>query len=223
MFFVLFLPRALITLAMAMAVAMAMAASAATDASTRAQALTAIEQPSAIVRYSGVQRLGEIGNMTDANRLAKRLHDDDARVRQAAAASMWQIWSRSDDPAIDALYQRGLQEIEAGQLREAVATFSSIIQKKPAFAEAWNKRATLYFMMGEWALSLKDCDEVMQRNPNHFGALSGYGQIYLNLGDFANAITYFERALTVNPNLPGVAATIKLLEQKLQQKQRNTV
>jgi tetratricopeptide (TPR) repeat protein len=219
MSFVLCFPRVLITIA----TAVAMAASAATDPPTRAQALSAIEQPSATVRYGGVQRLGEIGTMTDANRLAKRLHDDDARVRQAAAASMWQIWSRSDDPAIDALYQRGLQEMEAAQLREAVATFSSIIQKKPAFAEAWNKRATLYFMMGEWALSLKDCDEVMQRNPNHFGALSGYGQIYMNLGDFANAITYFERALTVNPNLPGVAATIKLLEQKLQQKQRNTV
>jgi tetratricopeptide (TPR) repeat protein len=219
MSFVLFLPRALITLAMAGV----MAASAAADPPTRAQALSAIEQPSAAVRYGGVQRLGEIGTMTDANRLAKRLHDEDARVRQAAAASMWQIWSRSDDPAIDALYQRGLQQMEAAQLREAVATFSSIIQKKPAFAEAWNKRATLYFMMGEWALSLKDCDEVIQRNPNHFGALSGYGQIYINLGDFANAIVYFERALTVNPNLPGVPATIKLLEQKLQQKQRNTV
>jgi tetratricopeptide (TPR) repeat protein len=219
MYFVLCLPRALIMIAMAVA----MAASAATGPPSRAQALSAIEQPSASKRYAGVQRLGEIGTMSDANRLAKRLHDEDARVRQATAEAMWQIWSRSDDPAIDTLYQRGVQEMATGQLREAVATFSSIIQKKPSFAEAWNKRATLYFMMGEWAQSLKDCDEVMQRNPNHFGALSGYGQIYLNLGDFSNAITYFERALTVNPNLPGVAATIKLLEQKLQQKQRNTI
>ncbi len=219
MYFVLRLPKALIMMAMAVA----MAASAATDPPTRAQALSAIEQPSPAKRYVGVQRLGEIGTMGDASRLAKRLHDEDARVRQAAAESMWQIWSRSDDPAIDTLYQRGVQEMATGQLREAVATFTSIIQKKPAFAEAWNKRATLHFMMGEWALSLKDCDEVMQRNPHHFGALSGYGQIYLNLGDFANAIAYFERALTVNPSLPGVPATIKLLEQKLQQKQRNTV
>lgn len=196
---------------------------AATDPPTRSQARAALEQPFAKDRFMGVQRLGEIGNMDDANLLAKRLHDEDARVQQAAAESMWQIWSRSNDPAIDVLYQRGVQELNAGQLGQAVATFSSIIQKKPAFAEAWNKRATTYFMMGEWALSLKDCDEVIHRNPQHFGALSGYGQIYLNLGDFPNAITYLERALAVNPKLPGVPATIKLLEQKLQQKQRNTV
>jgi tetratricopeptide (TPR) repeat protein len=219
MSFIVYLPRSLMIVAMAFA----MHANAATDAPTRAQARTALEQPSAKDRYVGVQRLGEIGDMDDANRLAKRLHDEDARVQQAAAESMWQIWSRSDDPVIDVLYQRGVQEMGAGQLREAVATFSSIIQKKPTFAEAWNKRATIYFMMGEWALSLKDCDEVIRRNPHHFGALSGYGHIYMNMGDFANALTYFERALTVNPNLPGVPATIKLLEQKQQQKQRNMV
>jgi tetratricopeptide (TPR) repeat protein len=202
--------------------AIAMSVSAATDEPTRDQALTALEQTSAKDRFLAVQRLGEIGNMDDANRIAKRLHDDDPRVRLVAADSMWKIWSRSDDAAIDALYQRGVQEMAAGQLREAVATFTSIIQKKPAFAEAWNKRATVHFMREEWALSLKDCDEVMRRNPHHFGALSGYGQIYLNLGDFANALTYFERALTVNPNLPGLAETIFLLRQKVQQKQRNS-
>jgi tetratricopeptide (TPR) repeat protein len=203
--------------------AIAISVSAAPDAPTRDQALTALEEPYAKDRFLAVQRLGEIGNMDDANRIAKRLHDDDLRVRRVAADSMWKIWSRSDDPAVDALYQRGLQEMGTGQLREAEATFTSIIQKKPDFAEAWNKRATVHFMMEEWALSLKDCDEVMRRNPNHFGALSGYGQIYLNLGDFSNALTYFERALTVNPNLPGLAETILLLRQKVQQKQRNSV
>jgi tetratricopeptide (TPR) repeat protein len=201
---------------------MALLVHAAPDEPTRDQALTALEQTSVKDRFLAVKRLGEIGNMDDANRIAKRLHDDDLRVRLVAADSMWKIWSRSDDPVVDALYQRGVQEMAAGQLREAVATFTSIIQKKPTFAEAWNKRATVHFMMEEWALSLKDCDEVMQRNPHHFGALSGYGQIYLNLGDFANALTYFERALTVNPSLPGLAETILLLRQKVQQKQRNS-
>jgi tetratricopeptide (TPR) repeat protein len=202
--------------------AITISVSAAPDAPTRDQALTALEEPYAKDRFLAVQRLGEIGNMDDANRIAKRLHDDDPRVRMVAADAMWKIWSRSDDAAIDALYQRGVQEMGAGKLREAVATFTRIIQQKPTFAEAWNKRATVHFMMEEWALSLKDCDEVMQRNPHHFGALSGYGQIYLNLGDFANALTYFERALTVNPNLPGLAETILLLRQKVQQKQRKS-
>jgi tetratricopeptide (TPR) repeat protein len=77
------------------------------------------------------------------------------------------------------MYQRGIDQMEAGDLPEAVATFSAIIRRKPAFAEAWNKRATLFYMMGLMEQSLQDCDQVIKRNRNHFGALSGYGQIYL--------------------------------------------
>ncbi|MEO6625937.1 MAG: tetratricopeptide repeat protein, partial [Burkholderiaceae bacterium] len=99
---------------------------------------------------------------------------------------------------------------------------NDIIRRKPAFAEGWNKRATLHYLMGDFELSLKDCDEVIKRNPNHFGALSGYGQIYLNLGDLEKALAYFERALAVNPNLPGANITIRQLQQQLQEKQRKS-
>ena len=196
---------------------------AADKAPTRTQALKAIEQPSAEVRRAAVRRLGEIGTMADADRLVARLRDEDERVRLFATASMWQIWSRSGDQAIDTLYQRGVQQMEQSRMDEAVATFSDIIRKMPSFAEAWNKRATIYYLMGEFELSLKDCDEVIKRNSNHFGALSGYGQIYLNMGDFERALTYFERALKVNPNLPGASTTIQLLRQQLQEKQRKTI
>lgn len=196
---------------------------AADKAPTRAQALRSLEQPSADARRAAVERLGEIGTMADANRLVASLRDEDEQVRLYATAAMWQIWSRSGDRTIDAIYQRGVQQMEVSRLREAVDTFSDIIRRKPAFAEAWNKRATIYYLLGEFDLSLKDCDEVVKRNPNHFGALSGYGQIYLNLGDFERAIDYFERALKVNPNLPGASATVRLLQQQLQEKQRKTV
>jgi len=189
----------------------------------RAQALKALEQPSANERLSGVQRLADVGTMADADRLVARLRDDDPRVRMEAATSMWQIWSRSGDKAIDALYQRGVQQMEAARFREAAATFSDIIRKKPAFAEAWNKRATTYYLMGEFDLSLKDCEEVMKRNRNHFGALSGYGQIYLILGDFERSLTYFERALKVNPNMTSAESAMRQIQQHLQEKQRNTI
>lgn len=196
---------------------------AADKAPTRAQALMAITQPSADVRLVGVARLGEIGTMADADKLVASLRDEDEKVRLYANASMWQIWSRSGDRAIDALYQRGVQQMELSRMTEAVATFSDIIRRKPAFAEAWNKRATIYYLLGEYALSLKDCDEVLKRNPQHFGALSGYGQIYLNMGDLNQAIVYFERALQVNPNLGGASVTIRLLRQQLQEKQDKTI
>ncbi len=190
---------------------------------SRSQALKALEQASAEARFSAVVRLAEIGTMADADRVALRLRDDNEQVRQVAAESMWLIWSRSGVKAIDAEYQHGVELMQAARLKEALTTFSGIIKKQPAFAEAWNKRATIYYMLGEYQLSLKDCDEVIKRNPNHFGALSGYGQIYIALSDYKRAIAYLKQALKVNPNLPGTPETIELLQEKLQEKQRNTI
>ena len=81
--------------------------------------------------------------------------------------------------------------MRASELDEALATFSDIVARKPAFAEGWNKRATIYFLIGENEKSLRDCDEVLRRNPNHFGALSGAGQIHLSLGNPERALEFF--------------------------------
>ena len=198
-------------------------AGAAPNAPTRAQALKALDQPSAQARLAAVVRLADVGTMLDADRVALRLHDDDEQVRRVASAALWQIWSRSGSKAIDSQYQRGVELMQAAQLKEAISTFSDIIKKQPAFAEAWNKRATLYYMMGEYQLSLNDCDEVLKRNRQHFGALSGYAQIYTEMGDFKRALGYFERALKVNPSLPNAQSTLQFLQEKLAKKERNTV
>ncbi|MDP3798403.1 MAG: tetratricopeptide repeat protein [Polaromonas sp.] len=190
---------------------------------TRLQARKAIEHPEPAVRRAAVVRLGEVGTMADADRLVAHLRNDDAPVRELAEAALWQIWSRSGNRAIDALLLRGVQQMEARQLVEAVATFSEVIRKKPAFAEGWNKRATAYYLLGRFELSMHDCDEVLKRNPHHFGALSGYGQMYLALGDPDRAQPYLERALKVNPNMAGVAATIQLIEQRREANRRRTI
>jgi tetratricopeptide (TPR) repeat protein len=187
-----------------------------------AQARQAVSQPNAETRLAGAQRLGEIGTMADADRLVPSLRDENEKVRLYATVSMWQIWSRSGDNAIDLLYQRGIAQMEAGDLREAVATFSTIVRRKPAFAEAWNKRATLFYMMGMMDLSLQDCAQVIKRNRNHFGALSGYGQIYLAKGDLQRAAAYFERALAINPNLPGAASAVQTLRERIEAQRGKT-
>ena len=189
----------------------------------RAQALQALKNSSPRLRMEAVTRLGAVGTMADADRLVDRLYDADEDVRQLTGAALWQIWSRSGDKGIDALYQQGVAQMESSKLREAVATFTAIIAKRPSFAEAWNKRATLYYLLGELDLSLKDCDEVIKRNRNHFGALSGYAQIYLQRGDLDRAKTYFGRALKVNPNLQGVPDVIEQLQEKQEQKRRNSI
>jgi tetratricopeptide (TPR) repeat protein len=190
---------------------------------TREQALTDIRKSDVEARRQAAAWLGELGTMADAPVLLTALRDADDVVRALAEHSVWQVWSRSGDPQVDALFQVGLEEMQRGAGAAAVETFSQIISRKPDFAEGWNKRATVYFLMGEYAKSLKDCDEVIKRNPSHFGALAGYGQIYLRLDQPERALEYFQRALKVNPNLAGVEAAIEALKQAIIEKRKGTI
>jgi tetratricopeptide (TPR) repeat protein len=184
---------------------------------TRAEALAALAQPDVVTRLLALERLAEVGTMADTERLVVVLHDDEPRVRQAATIALWQIWGRSGDAAIDRAFGRGVQQMEAGDLRAALATFDEIVRRKPAFAEGWNKRATVRFLLGQNEASLRDCDEVLKRNPAHFGALSGAGQIHLQLGHAREALAFFKRAVAVNPDLEGPAQMIPILEEHLRE------
>jgi tetratricopeptide (TPR) repeat protein len=189
---------------------------------SRAQALNAIGQSDAAVRLAGVERLAEVGSMADVEPVAAGLRDPEPAVRERAASALWQIWSRSGDAAIDKLFAQGVSQMEASAFEGALATFDEIVRRRPDFAEGWNKRATVYFLLGRFPESLKDVDEVLKRNRHHFGALSGAGQIHLRLGNDRLALGYFQRALEVNPNLEGLDMLIPMLEERVQRKSRNT-
>lgn len=173
-------------------------------------------------RRQGAEALGEFGVMTDVPALAAALRDPDAEVRALAERSLWLVWSRSGDPAVDQRFLRGVEQMQQQELEDAIETFTDIIARKPEFAEGWNKRATAYYLAGELDRSLADCDEVMKRNPAHFGALSGYGMIYLQLGKPDRALGYFERALAVNPNLAGIAEAVMAIKRFLEQQRQGT-
>jgi tetratricopeptide (TPR) repeat protein len=193
-------------------------------AGPREEALQALaDTASAEHRRQGVRALAETGLMDDVPRLAAALRDPDPLVRELAEGAMWQVWSRSGDPSIDRLLETGVRQLQAEQGGQAVDTFSEIIRRRPDFAEGWNKRATVYYLLGEYQKSLADCDEVMKRNPFHFGALSGYGMIYLQLDQPATALEYFERALRVNPNLESTRQTIEILKTLLIQRRKDTI
>jgi tetratricopeptide (TPR) repeat protein len=167
----------------------------------RAQALAGLDAPAVERRAAAVLWFAHNGTLADDKLILPRLGDEDGFVRELAQESMWVLWSRSGDQAIDALMAKGARELEARDLAAAIATYSEVIRRKPAFAEGWNKRATAYFLDGDLTRSLADCDEVMKRNPYHFGALSGYGQIYFQQKRYGKAIEYWQRAMKVNPNL----------------------
>jgi tetratricopeptide (TPR) repeat protein len=188
---------------------------------THGQALAAIAQPDAAVRLAGAVRLGAIGVMADADKLLVGLRDGDPRVREACATALWQVWSRSGDAAVDKLFARGVMQMQSGALEDALGTFSEIVRRKPDFAEGWNKRATVHYMLEQNDQSLRDCDEVLKRNCQHFGALSGAGQIHLQWGEVRLALDFLRRAVQINPSLAGPAQLVPMLEQHLQGEDRD--
>jgi tetratricopeptide (TPR) repeat protein len=213
--------RAALVLALVLAAAPANAQSA--SPITREQALDKIKGGDVEGRRTAAAALGDVGTMADVPVLLRALRDEDEGVRAVAESSVWQIWSRSGDPEIDALFQLGVEQMGQGDANAAIRTFTAIIDKKPAFAEGWNKRATVYFLVGEYDKSLKDCDEVLKRNPQHWGVLAGYGQIYLALGKPELALTYFERALAINPNLQSVQSAVDELKRVIIEKRQGTI
>ncbi len=190
---------------------------------TRQQAARSLVSPDPVTRRAAASQLGEVGRMGDVAALVKTLRDSDEETRTAAEAAIWGIWSRSGDAGVDELYKKGVEQMNFGAADEAIETFTVIIRKKPEFAEGWNKRATIYYSIGEFKKSLHDCDEVIKRNPLHFGALSGYGLIYAQMNQPERALGYFKRALKINPNMQGVARNIEQLQKQGDEKRKRYI
>lgn len=202
------------------AVLLALSASAAAAETDRATALKELESQDARVRQQGVGHLAETGVMSDVPTLLAALVDDDAVVRAGSERAIWAIWSRSGDPDVDLLFAQGAEHLAHRRLPESVEVFTRVIERKPDFAEGWNKRATALYLAGDLDASAADCDEVLKRNPSHFGALSGYGLISLQRGQLERALEYFEQALALNPNMPGVRANVEAIRAVLARRGR---
>ncbi len=216
--------KRLVLLALAIACLVpAMPAAAEPERPSRTAALAALKKSDAEERRRGARGLAIVGRMEDAPKLIAALRDADERVRAVAELALWAVWSRSGDARVDDLFSKGVAEIGEQRFPEAIATFTRIIELKPGFAEGWNKRATAYFLAGEFRRSLMDCDEVIKRNPQHFGVLSGYGQIYLRLDQPEKALEYFRRALAVNPNLEGVQGLAERLDSMIVRRRQRSI
>ncbi len=182
---------------------------------SRSQALMAMQSGDAGRRAQGIEQLAHSGRMEDVEALLGALRDQDRNVRRLAEGAIWSVWLRSGDPEADALVREGVARMEAQQMGAALDAFTRAIERRPDFAEAWNKRATAYFLIGDYDQALKDCDAALERNPNHFGALAGCGSIYAQRDELGRALDFLERAYDLNPNLDGVAAALELVRHRL--------
>ncbi|MGB1395843.1 MAG: tetratricopeptide repeat protein [Candidatus Puniceispirillaceae bacterium] len=126
----------------------------------------------------------------------------EAEKAKIVAAEIWQIWSEhSDNDRLSERLKIGIAQMEAGRLRQAEQIFTTIIDTDPAFAEAWNKRATVYFLMGAYDRSKRDIAQTILREPRHFGALSGLGLVETHLGNYEAALNAYEQAIALHPYL----------------------
>ena len=130
---------------------------------------------------------------------APRLDPLFSALRQAG---IWRIWSQfGDDPIIDRMMRHGARLMAAEQMKRAAEVFDQVVTRAPAFAEGWNRRATLRFLTGDFDGSVADIRQVLNLEPRHFGALSGLGLIYMALERPQGALKAFERALQINPHM----------------------
>ncbi len=140
----------------------------------------------------------------------------DARAAQAAEASIWQIWGQSDDRVIGMLMAQGVAAMARRDLRAALGKFDQIVKIAPDFAEGWNKRATLHYLLGDFPGSLHDIAQTLTLEPRHFGALSGRGLVLIEMDQQGEALEAFESALKVHPNLPGAKHNAEALRREIQ-------
>ena len=189
---------------------------------SRAEALANLKSPDTATRAEAVVWVANHGRMEDAALLQSALRDESAFVRDFAERGLWLLWGRSGERAIDELMARASDLQQAGRLGDAIEVYSEVIRRKPEFAEGWNRRATAYYLAGDYKRSIADCHEVLRRNPGHFGALSGMGQIYTQLEEYQLAISWLQRALEANPNMVGVEMQIKMLEERLKKGRQAT-
>ena len=130
----------------------------------------------------------------------------------ASERDIWAIWMTSDLPTAEVLLQQATRAMDAGALDQSRLILDRLIGAYPDFAEAWNKRATLNFVVGRYDQSLADIAKVLDLEPRHFGALSGRGMIYERQKKYGAALDAFLEALAINPNMEAVKDAVKTLE-----------
>jgi tetratricopeptide (TPR) repeat protein len=139
--------------------------------------------------------------------------DETARLIEGR---IWALWLVSGSDTADLLMSRARAAIEQNDADLAIQLLDAIIELKPDYAEAWNRRATLYFEKHDYGRAMSDIAQVLAREPRHFGALTGLGMILEDVGDNKRALEAFRRALEVDPRLERVPEIVKSLTEKVE-------
>jgi tetratricopeptide (TPR) repeat protein len=140
---------------------------------------------------------------------------DEASARHVEAR-IWALWMQTPSDTAALLMTRVKAAMDAKNIDIALKLLDSVVKLRPDYVEAWNRRATLYYLKNDYRHSLEDIQQVLMREPRHFGALAGLGMIMQDIGDDKRALDAFRKALAVNPYLEKVPELVKTLTEKVE-------
>jgi tetratricopeptide (TPR) repeat protein len=131
-------------------------------------------------------------------------------------ARIWAQWLQTPSDTAALLMTRAKVAMDAQQMDVAMKLLDALVKLRPDWVEAWNRRATLYYLQNDYGRSLQDIQQVLIREPRHFGALAGLGMIMQDLGDNKRALEAFRKALAINPHMDKVPELVKTLSEKVE-------
>jgi tetratricopeptide (TPR) repeat protein len=140
---------------------------------------------------------------------------DEASAKHVEAR-IWALWVQTPSDTAALLMMRAKAAMDAYQIDVALKLLDAVIKLRPDYIEGWNRRATVYYLKNDYAHSLEDIEQVLVREPRHFGALAGLGMIMQDLGDEKRALDAFRKALAINPHLEKVPELVKTLSEKVE-------
>jgi tetratricopeptide (TPR) repeat protein len=149
------------------------------------------------------------------DRLFASLHKaTDEQAAKAVEQKIWELWSRFDSPTAEVLLGQAVVAMDASENTASLEILDRVVASYPNYAEAWNKRATLHFALGNYDASLRDIDKVLDLEPRHFGALAGRGMIYQQQKNWTAALNAYREALSMNPSMTGVKNAVQELSKR---------
>jgi tetratricopeptide (TPR) repeat protein len=170
-----------------------------------------VAPPSNLPRPGRGERTFSLDTLFDALKIAP-----DAESAKAIEERIWSLWMVSGSDTCNLLMGRVKAAADGKDYDLAVKLLDAVIELKPGYTEAWNRRATVYYLQKDYGHALADIREVLLREPRHFGALSGLGLILQEIGDDKHALEAYRKALAIDPHLENIGDVVKTLGEKVE-------
>ena len=173
---------------------------------------------SIIILFLSTTTLSANDRDVELDKLFLELKKNIPSLSSGIAQQIWMLWStHPTDQKLTSILDEGSRLVQDQQLNRAIDVFTEAIELDPTWAEAWNKRATVFYMVGEFQKSQDDIDKVLELENRHFGALAGQGMVNIQLRNYEKAILSYKKAQEIYPSMQSAEIMIKQIENLIKQ------